>query len=209
MSDSLRPVDCSPPSSSVHGILQTRIECGIRGHQINTHRACPPQTDHLGSGCALHSLLTPHLRPTIPRSSPPLQLLLLGLLCFIHTICCSHWSLSPQSPPPVQPPGGFHHLLFTRPQACSRLPPASQQSPTSWLGLVCGSDLIFAPEPWNLLGQSQCPRLVSSSVKGSLTWHQALEFIEALFSHLNMQTLAPAQSIQVLYFRSIFGKFNQ
>ena len=28
MSDSLRPVDCSPPSSSVHGILQARIlEC--------------------------------------------------------------------------------------------------------------------------------------------------------------------------------------
>ena len=25
MSDSLRPVDCSPPSSSVHGILQARI----------------------------------------------------------------------------------------------------------------------------------------------------------------------------------------
>ena len=25
MSDSLRPVDCSPPSSSIHGILQTRI----------------------------------------------------------------------------------------------------------------------------------------------------------------------------------------
>ena len=25
MSDSLRPVDCSPPSSSIHGILQARI----------------------------------------------------------------------------------------------------------------------------------------------------------------------------------------
>ena len=25
VSDSLRPVDCSPPSSSVHGILQARI----------------------------------------------------------------------------------------------------------------------------------------------------------------------------------------
>ena len=26
MSDSLRPVDCSPPSSSIHGILQARIQ---------------------------------------------------------------------------------------------------------------------------------------------------------------------------------------
>ena len=176
-------MDCIPPGSSVHGIFQA--ECGIGGHQINTHQACPPQTNHLGSGCALHSLLTPRLRPSIPRASPSSPAAPSCLLCFPHPIFCSHWPLSSQSPPQVQSPDGLHHLLCTRPQICSRLPPASQQPPTSWLGLVCGSDPISAPESWSLLSQSQCP---SSSVKGRLTWHQVLEFSESLFSHPKMQT---------------------
>ena len=93
--------------------------------------------------------------------------------------------LAPEFSEPTPSPATrcLHHLLCTRPQICSRLPPASQQPPTSWLGLVCGSDPISAPESWSLLSQSQCP---SSSVKGCLTWHQALEF--SLFSHPKRQT---------------------
>ena len=36
MSDSLQPMDCSPPGSSVHGILQVRIN--FSGYEINIQK---------------------------------------------------------------------------------------------------------------------------------------------------------------------------
>ena len=124
-------MDCIPPGSSVHGIFQA--ECGIGGHQINTHQAFPPQTNHLGSGCALHSLLTPCLRPSIPRASPSSPAAPSCLLCFPHPIFCSHWPLSSQSPPQVQPPDVFITSSAPDPKSAPDSPqPPSSHPPPGW-----------------------------------------------------------------------------
>ena len=151
VSDSLRPVDCSPPSSSVHGILQTRIECGIRGHQINTHRACPPQTDHLGSGCALHSLLTPHLRPTIPRSSPSSPAAPSWSPLF-HT----HHLLLPLVPEPSEPAPSPATWWISSPPLHQT--PSLLQAPPS---LPAVTHLLVGPCLW--IWSHFCPRTLESS----------------------------------------------
>ena len=59
------PMNCSPPGSSVHGILQTRIWNGL---------PCPPPGDLLDAGIKSMSLKSPALQmdslPTEPPGKP-------------------------------------------------------------------------------------------------------------------------------------------
>ena len=132
-------------------------------------RVCPPQLT--APQCDDADPPSLNLDPP-PRSLPlPLQQLLLGLLCFLLPLCCSQWSWGLRAPPQVQQPNWpSSPPLCTRPRIFLRSSLASQQSPSSWMSLVYGSDYSSVPWPWNhLQGHRQCPSLGNSSMKGSLT----------------------------------------
>ena len=55
------PMDCSPPGSSVHGILQGRYVCGL---------PCPPPGDLPDPGIEPMSLLSPGQAGSVPLVAP-------------------------------------------------------------------------------------------------------------------------------------------
>ena len=63
VSDSLRPVDCSPPGSSVHGILQARI--------LESRLPFPTPRDLPNTGIEPVSLASPALAGRFFTTAPP------------------------------------------------------------------------------------------------------------------------------------------
>ena len=84
VSDSLWPVDCSPPGSSVHGILQARILEWVAIHSLLQGDLLDPGTEPGSPALQVDSLLSkPPGKPTVR--------IVKGLNKAVHLKCLAQW----------------------------------------------------------------------------------------------------------------------
>ena len=160
MSDSLDPLDCSPPGSSVHGILQARILWSGFPFPI------PDYLPNLGiKPCLLH--LLPGQADSLPRYH-------LGSLVHVYV------SQSVQSLSRVQL-FAIHGLQHTRPPCPSPTPRACSNScPSSWGCQVMPSNHLILCHPLLIL-PSVFPSLMVwvffNELVPCIEWHWSFSFI--------------------------------
>ena len=76
------PMDCSPPDSSVHGILQARILVWV---------ACPPPGDLAHPGIKLESPALPADSLSLSHQQSPFQNIIILKTSLGFQVKCSHW----------------------------------------------------------------------------------------------------------------------
>ena len=116
VSDSLQPMDCSPPSSSIHGILQARILEWVAISFSRTHSRCSINAWKCSwfhpCHCGFYQFSS--LSWTFPLI---LSLLSLQILCLSHLdpqVTPPFPILVPKSSPPLAPPRWLLHSPLHR-----------------------------------------------------------------------------------------------
>ena len=116
MSDSLQPMDCSPPSSSVHGILQARILewVAISFSRASSRPRDRTQVSHIAGRCfnLCATREDPEYRTSIKKDEVVMLLLLLSRYSRVRP-CATPQTAAHQAPP---------SLGFSRQEHWSRLP---------------------------------------------------------------------------------------